>query len=437
MTQTQQTPTQHDPTTAGERAPARAHQIPLPAEGHWPGLAAVPHNVLRRKAAEKIFLRAVDGLELLVRFPDGTTRGSGRTGAPVMDLLRPDAFFERVGAHGLIGFGEAYMTGDWDSAELPAVLGPLAEHMADLVPVPLQRLRRLVDRGTPDEERNDLDGARENIHRHYDLSNDLFQLFLDETMSYSSAWFADPSAPDAGGESLLTAQHRKIDGILDLARVTEGSRVLEIGSGWGGLAIRAAERGATVLTVTLSEEQKVLADERIAAAGLSDRIEVRLSDYREVRGQFDAIVSVEMIEAVGKQYWGEYFRTVDSLLAPGGRFGLQAITMAHHRMLATAGSYSWIHKYIFPGGIIPSLQGIDEVNAAETSLRVLESRRLGPSYARTLARWRATAAERSAEVRALGFDETFERMWDFYLGYCEAGFATRYLDVWQLGMGRD
>ena len=309
--------------------------------------------------------------------------------------------------------------------------------MADLVPVPLQRLRRLVDRGTPDQERNDLDGARENIHRHYDLSNDLFGTFLDETMSYSSAWFTDPAAPDAGGEPLFDAQRRKNEGILDLAGVTDGSRVLEIGSGWGGLAIQAAERGATVLTVTLSEEQKALADERIAAAGFTDRIEVRLSDYREVRGQFDAVVSVEMVEAVGKQYWGEYFRTVDALLAPGGRFGLQAITMAHHRMLATAGSYSWIHKYIFPGGIIPSLQAIDEVNDAETSLRVLESRRLGPSYARTLARWRATFDDRQAEVRELGFDETFQRMWDFYLGYCEAGFATRYLDVWQLGMGRD
>ena len=144
-----------------------------------------------------------------------------------------------------------------------------------------------------------------------------------------------------------------------------------------------------------------------------------------------------MIEAVGKQYWGEYFRTVDSLLAPGGRFGLQAITMAHDRMLATAGGYSWIHKYIFPGGIIPSLQAIDEVNDAETSLRVLESRRLGPSYARTLARWRTTFGAQREQVLALGFDETFIRMWDFYLGYCEAGFATRYLDVWQLGLGRD
>jgi len=222
-----------------------------------------------------------------------------------------------------------------------------------------------------------------------------------------------------------------------MARVGPGSSVLEIGSGWGGLAVRAAQRGATVLTVTLSAEQKTLAEQRIAAAGFSDMIEVRLSDYREVRGQFDAVVSVEMVEAVGKEYWNEYFRTIDGLLAPGGRFGLQAITMAHDRMLATAGSYSWIHKYIFPGGIIPSLQAIDEVNEEHTSLRVIESRRLGLSYARTLDRWRRTFSDRADEVLELGFDATFMRMWDFYLGYCQAGFSTRYLDVWQLGLGRE
>ena len=262
----------------------RHHEIPLPAEGHWPGLATPPHHPVRRMAAAKLFLHAADELELLVSFPDGTTRGSGRTGAPVMRLIRPDAFFERVGRSGLIGFGEAFMAGDWDSDELTEVLAPLAARMANLIPVPLQRLRRLVDRGTPAAERNDIDGARDNIHRHYDLSNDLFQLFLDETMSYSAALFADPASPDAAGESLLTAQERKMDSVLDLARVGTGSHVLEIGSGWGGLAIRAAERGARVLTVTLSAEQKALADERIAAAGLTDRIEVRLSDYREVRG---------------------------------------------------------------------------------------------------------------------------------------------------------
>ncbi len=413
-----------------------ARRVPRPAEGHWPGLATPPDNAFRARIARQLFLRAVDPLDLRVELPDGSCRGAGGTDSPTMRLVRPDDFFQRLGADGLIGFGEAWMVGDWDSDALPEVLAPLAARMATLIPIPLQRLRRFVDRGQPSTEANDLDGARENIHRHYDLSNALFQLFLDDTMSYSAAAFASQGGPD-DGEPLLHAQERKMDSILDMARVGPGSSVLEIGSGWGGLAVRAAQRGATVLTVTLSAEQKTLAEQRIAAAGFSDMIEVRLSDYREVRGQFDAVVSVEMVEAVGKEYWDEYFRTIDGLLAPGGRFGLQTITMAHDRMLATAGSYSWIHKYIFPGGIIPSLQAIDEVNEEHTSLRVIESRRLGLSYARTLDRWRRTFADRADEVLELGFDATFMRMWDFYLGYCQAGFSTRYLDVWQLGLGRE
>ena len=423
-------------TPARQHLSTGSHRVPRPAEGHWPGLATPPHNAFRAGIARQLFLHAVDPLDLRVEFPDGSRRGAGGADSPTMRLVRPDDFFQRLGADGLIGFGEAWMVGDWDSDALPDVLAPLAARMATLIPIPLQRLRRFVDRGQPSTEANDLDGARENIHRHYDLSNELFQLFLDDTMSYSAAAFADQGGPD-NGESLQLAQERKMDSILDMAHVGPGSSVLEIGSGWGGLAIRAAQRGATVLTVTLSAEQKTLAEQRIAEAGLDDMIEVRLSDYREVRGQFDAVVSVEMIEAVGKEYWNEYFRTVDGLLAPGGRFGLQTITMAHDRMQATAGSYSWIHKYIFPGGIIPSLQAIDEVNSEHTSLRVIESRRLGLSYARTLDRWRHTFAERTDEVLGLGFDETFMRMWDFYLGYCQAGFSTRYLDVWQLGLGRE
>ncbi|MEO6880074.1 MAG: cyclopropane-fatty-acyl-phospholipid synthase family protein [Mycobacteriaceae bacterium] len=434
---------EHTTSTATTPAPVTSvalRPVPRPAEGHWPDLAVLPPSTPRTRVsarvARSLFLRAVGPLDVRVVFPDGSRHGAGGADSPTMRIVRPDDFFTRLGTVGLIGFGEAWMVGDWDSTNLPGVLGPMAARMGSLIPTPLQRLRRVVDRRTPHTEVNDLDGARENIHRHYDLSNELFQTFLNETMSYSSAWFTAQGSPD-DGEDMTSAQVRKIDGILDMARVGEGSRVLEIGSGWGGLAIRAAARGATVLTVTLSAEQKQLADEQVAKAGFSDVVEVRLQDYREVTGLFDAVVSVEMIEAVGKEYWGEYFRTVDALLAPGGRFGLQSITMGHERMLATAGSYSWIHKYIFPGGIIPSLRAIDEVNEAETSLKVIESRRLGLSYARTLSRWRETFLAHREEVLAQGFDETFIRMWDFYLGYCEAGFATRYLDVWQLSLGRE
>ena len=241
--------------------------------------------------------------------------------------------------------------------------------MTTLIPAPLQRLRRLVERRVPANQENTLDGSRANIAAHYDLSNDLFAAFLDSTMSYSSAWF-DDSEPIAAATPLEEAQLRKIDGILDLAGVQEGSRVLEIGSGWGSLAIRAAQRGARVTAITLSCEQMRLARERVAAAGLSALAEVRVQDYREVGGEYDAIVSVEMIEAVGEAYWPAYFATLDRLLAPGGRVSLQAITMAHDRFLATRRSFSWIQKHIFPGGIIPSLHAVDDVLAAHTTLRV-------------------------------------------------------------------
>jgi cyclopropane-fatty-acyl-phospholipid synthase len=254
-------------------------------------------------------------------------------------------------------------------------------------------------------------------------------------MSYSSAWFGD-SELIAAVTSLEQAQLRKIDGILDLAGVREGSRVLEIGSGWGSLAIRAAERGAHVTAITLSREQMQLARERVAAAGLSSRVEVRVQDYREAGGEYDAIVSVEMIEAVGEAYWPAYLATLDRLLAPGGRISLQAITMAHDRFLATRNSFSWIQKHIFPGGIIPSLRAVDDVLAAHTTLRVSRQRELRPHYARTLRLWRERFLSQWPHIQAQGFDEAFRRTWEFYLAYSEAGFRSGYLGVSQLQLTR-
>ena len=215
-----------------------------------------------------------------------------------------------------------------------------------------------------------------------------------------------------------------------------GARVLEIGTGWGTLAIRAAQRGAQVTSVTISREQLALATERVAAAGLTDRVDLRLQDYREVSGSYDAIVSVEMIEAVGEAYWPTFFGTLDRLLAPGGKVSLQTITMAHDRFLATRRSFGWIQKYIFPGGLIPSLQAVDETLAAHTTLHVTRGRELGPHYARTLRLWRERFQAKWPQIHALGFDETFRRMWEFYLAYCEAGFRAGYLGVSQLQLTR-
>ena len=338
----------------------------------WPALTKRPRAPMRATVARLIFERAVAGIPVRVTYPDGRVLGSGSPTSPEFEVVRPAAFFARLGRDAKIGFGEAYTAGDWRAGpgtDLADLLTPFASRVTTLIPAPLQRLRVLVDRRVPANQENTLDGSRANIAAHYDLSNDLFAAFLDPTMSYSSAWF-DDSEPIAAATPLEEAQLRKIDGILDLAGVQEGSRVLEIGSGWGSLAIRAAQRGARVTAITLSHEQMRLARERVAAAGLSALAEVRVQDYREVDGEYDAIVSVEMIEAVGEAYWPAYFATLDRLLAPGGRISLQAITMAHDRFLATRRSFSWIQKHIFPGGIIPSLHAVDDVLAAHTTLRV-------------------------------------------------------------------
>ncbi len=206
--------------------------------------------------------------------------------------------------------------------------------------------------------------------------------------------------------------------------------MLEIGTGWGELAIRAARRGASVRSITLSEEQRVLARARVAAAGLADRVDIDLCDYRAATGTYDAVVSVEMIEAVGFDFLDEYFATLDRLLAPGGRVGLQAITMPHDRMIASRDTYTWIHKYVFPGGQIPSVEALTAA-AGSAGLDVVDSLAFGPHYAETLRLWRERFGAVAGEVDALGFDATFRKMWTFYLAYSEAGFRAKYLDVYQ------
>lgn len=391
------------------------------------GQLALPHSRFRARIAEALFRRAVRRLPVRILLPTGEVLGAGDADSPAMHIVRPAAFFHRLGVDAKIGFGESYMARDWMSDEPADLLTPFARRMATLVPKPLQVFRRLVDRRQPDTERNTIAGSKRNIERHYDLSNELFANFLDETMTYSAAWFP----PD--GDDLTEAQLRKIDGILDYAGVRRGSRVLEIGTGWGELAIRAARRGARVTSLTISSEQKALAERRIAAAGLSDLATVEIRDYRQASGTYDAIVSVEMIEAVGREYWPTYFAALQRLLAPEGRVGLQAITMPHDRLLASSYSHTWIHKYIFPGGQLLSVPAIEQ----HSHLRIVERRSLGGDYARTLRHWRQRFNANWDTIAALGFDATFQRMWEFYLAYCEAGFRSGYLDVWQLAFARE
>jgi cyclopropane-fatty-acyl-phospholipid synthase len=406
------------------------HLMPS-APGAQPPVPAVPHGAvaLARAAAARAFLsRAAARLPIQVQAPDGRPSGAGGPGSPVLVIHDEDAFYRRLGA-GTAGLAEGYMAGDWDSPDLVGLFAVLAEHVAGLAPRPLQMLRRWYVPAEPAAEDATIDGARRNIQRHYDLSDALFALFLDPSMTYSSALFAP-------GDTLAAAQRRKIETLLDRTGTGPGTTVLEIGTGWGELAVRAAARGAQVTTLTISPSQYATARRRAAAAGAADRVDVQLRDYRQATGRYDVILSVEMIEAVGERYWPTYFSVLDRLLAPGGRVGLQAITMPHDRMLATRGGHTWIHKYIFPGGQIPSLQAITGTLREHTSLRVTADYPMGPHYARTLAEWRRQFLAAVGGVSALGFGPAFQRMWNLYLAYSEAGFRAGYLDVHQLVLER-
>jgi cyclopropane-fatty-acyl-phospholipid synthase len=409
--------------------------LAFPEPLRWPDVFASPRGGLRAGLGGWLFHRAVRRLPVRVETPGGVNLGGGAGDAPRMVLRRPEAVVRRVAASGTIGFGEAYMAGDWETDDLVGVLTAFASNVGRLIPMPLQQARHAILSRMPNQERNTVHGAARNISRHYDLSNELFALFLDPTMTYSSAVFAGPdSAPHSAfaiGSDLRTAQHRKIDRLLDLARVGAGTRLLEIGSGWGELALRAAARGATVHTVTISAEQAAHVQERIDERGLADWVRVELCDYRNVTGEYDAVVSVEMIEAVGLDHVQDYFEVLDQRLAPGGSVALQAITMPHDRMVVSRDTYTWMRKYIFPGGQILSVAAIREAVDQHTALVFDDDAAFGLHYAETLRQWGETFLARQAEVAALGFDKVFRRMWEFYLAYSEAGFRAGYLDVHQ------
>jgi cyclopropane-fatty-acyl-phospholipid synthase len=397
----------------------------------WPAVARVPSGpraAASALVANRLLRRAATRLPLRLRYPDGSVIGADDAASPTLVINRPDRLARRIGRYGLIGFGESYMAGEWESDALTEVLTVLASDMMNLVPSALHWLRPIVVSSQPVSGTPSRRQARRNVAKHYDLSNDLFAEFLDETMTYSSALFErlPASWPD-----LADAQRRKIDRLLDAARVGPGTRLLEIGTGWGELAIRAAARGAHVRTVTLSERQQWLARQRVAAAGLSDRVQVELRDYRDVGGNYDAVISVEMIEAIGFHAWPDYFRTLERLLTPNGRLAIQAITMPHDRMLATRNTHTWIQKYIFPGGLLPSAKAILEITERQTGLRPVDMFTLREHYAETLRLWRERFMQRRKTLAHDGFDEVFARMWELYLAHAEAGFRSGYLNVYQ------
>jgi cyclopropane-fatty-acyl-phospholipid synthase len=367
---------------------------------------------------------------LTVVEPDGRRHVYGDNSFDLKAEIRVHdrAAARRIILHGEIGAGEAYMDGQWSSPDVAAVLSLAALNLQslDLSGGPWHALTQLPRTLLHRSRRNTVSGSRRNIAAHYDIGNDLYRLFLDETMTYSSAVFESPD------QSLAEAQRNKYRLMAEGAGLRAGMHVLEIGSGWGGFAIYAAgEIGCRVTSVTISKAQRDLAVERVRAAGLQDLVEIQLRDYREIVGTYDAIVSIEMLEAVGHEYYKAFFEACDRALKPGGRLSLQTIAypdVAYDRQRRGA---NWVQLYIFPGGLLPSLSVIER-SLHRTRLLVSGVTDIAPSYMRTLKEWRSRFMGNLDAVRGQGFDERFIRMWEYYLAISEAGFATGLTQDFQL-----
>jgi cyclopropane-fatty-acyl-phospholipid synthase len=338
--------------------------------------------------------------------------------------VRDPHFYSDAVFAGTTGAGEAYMRGYWDCDDLTALVRLMVVNrdLMDDVDSGWSRLSAPLFKAAHWFNRNTAAGSRRNIAAHYDLGNKFFELFLDETMAYSCGIFESPDS------TLLDASTAKFEAACSKLKLSPGQHLLEIGTGWGGLAIHAARHyGCRVTTTTISREQYELAKERVARANLSDRITLLLEDYRELRGEYDALVSIEMIEAVGHQYLDTYFRQCSNLLRPHGAMLLQAITIRDQFYEQAKRSVDFIKRFIFPGSFIPSAQALVNSLAGVTDLKMFHMEDIGPHYARTLRLWRERLLARQDEVRALGYPETFLRMWEYYLCYCEGGFEERQL----------
>jgi cyclopropane-fatty-acyl-phospholipid synthase len=380
-------------------------------------------------AALERVLPGLDGGALVVRLPDGSERRFG-AGPEHALAIHDERFFRRLATRPRLALGESYVAGEWGADDLVGVLRLLLRNGG--AGGERHRVLRRVAAARPRlNRRTGLLAARRNIAYHYDLGNELFAAFLDETMTYSCAVFDRPDEP------LADAQRRKLRRVCDTLGLGASDHVLEIGCGWGSFALTAAgEYGARVTAVTISPAQAALARKRVAGAGLSHRVEIVERDFRELGGRYTAIASIEMLEAVGERLWRPFFAACDRLLAPGGRACVQTIVVPDERFARYRASVDWIERYVFPGCLIPSLAALDGARADASSLRRVRTERIGAGYAPTLRAWRERFHARLDEVRRLGYDERFVRTWDFYLASCEALYAERLLDDLQLELAR-
>ena len=389
--------------------------------------------------ARRGVLRRLDGLRVgRLRLRDGATDRSFGQGAAAAELtacieVHDPRFYSDIAFGGSIGAGEAFMQGYWTCDDLVALVRILLRNrpVLDGMETGLARLTEPVQKLFHRINRNTHEGARRNIAAHYDLGNDFFALWLDETLMYSSAIFTRP------GMSLHDAQLARLDHVCRKLQLSPADHLVEIGTGWGGLAIHAARHyGCRVTTTTLSREQYELAHQRIAAAGLHDRITLLLEDFRDLEGQFDKLVSVEMIEAIGSDLYPAYFRQCSALLKPDGLMLIQAITIADQQYARAQQSVDFIQRYIFPGSCLPSSAAMVATVAGETDLRLLDLEDIGLHYATTLHCWRDNFLACLDQVRALGYPDAFIRMWLFYLCYCEGAFLERAISDLQLVFSR-
>jgi len=396
--------------------------LPRVASGKTP----TPHflDAVARRAVHARLARMRDGRVTLLDSGTRHHHGARTVRCPfeVTVQVHDARFWSELAFGGSIGAGEAYMEGYWSTDDLTALVRVLLQNreVLDGLETGLARLTAPLRKSLHWLNRNTRAGSRRNIAAHYDLGNEFFGLLLDSTMMYSSAIFERPEM------TLEEAQRERLDRICRKLELKPGDHLLEIGTGWGGLAIHAAQRyGCRVTTTTISRQQLELARARVAAAGLADRVTLLLEDYRDLRGRYDKLVSIEMIEAVGHSFYDAYFRQCGRLLEDEGLMLLQAITIADQRYAAARRSVDFIQRHIFPGSTIPSVSVMLDSLTRSTDMKLVHLEDIGPHYATTLRKWRENFHASLDRVRALGYPERFVRMWEFYLCYCEGGFEER------------
>lgn len=403
---------------------------------------------LAGRTARAVAKRLSDALShgsLTVTFPDGVTSvlGGKAPGPDAILVIRRWAIAQKVLKGGAVGFAESFMDGDVDCPDLYPLFRLILANQPDDNPVLSGNLiGRFLNRMTHVLRPNSKAGSKKNIYAHYDLGNAFYSLWLDESMTYSSAMYADAgSRSDLGSEAAFTdlaaAQAAKYDGILNDGQISADDSVLEIGCGWGGFAEHAAStRGCHVTGITISQAQYDFAKERIFKAGLNEKVDLRMQDYRDVEhSAFDRVASIEMFEAVGEKYWPVYFGKVRDVLKPGGRAALQIISIEDAFFEGYRRKADFIQKYIFPGGMLPSMERLKESTDA-AGLQLVSDNPFGPSYAKTLMAWNERFSDRWAQIAALGFDDRFKRLWQYYLLYCAAGFDDGRINVRQVVLAK-